>query len=120
MKYNEIEFFEFEKRTSLLLNSVINYLFIEQRDNIFIVKIDFTFPLQKTYKKLSLEFKELAIVSINQTKESIGQQIHSYKFLRLKESYYLSLDPDESLTELTEYDQDFFLFKKLSAFLEMH
>ena len=117
MKYNEIEFFEFEKNTSLLLNSVIDYLFIELRGHMSIVKIDFTFPQQKRYKKLSLELKDLDIVSINQTKESYGQQIHNYKFLHFKEKYYLSLDPDESSIELTEDDQDYFLFKKLSAFV---
>jgi len=117
MQYNEVEFFEFEKSTSIFLNSLVDYLLIEFNGNSFSARINFNFPHRKDYQNLQLYIEEISAVSINQTAQSIGQQIHTYKFLIHKGNYYLSLDPDESSLELTEEDQDFFLFKKLRAIL---
>jgi hypothetical protein len=117
MEYSEKEFFDFEKSTSILLNSVIDYLFIELKNNLYNATIIFKFPFRKDYQNLKIFMEEITAININQTKQSIGQQIHSYKFLICNENYYLSLDPDESSEELTEEDQDFFLFRKLTASL---
>ena len=117
MEYSEKEFFDFEKSTSLLLNSVVKYLFIELKNNLYNATIIFTFPFRKDYQNLEIYIQQIEAININQTRQSIGQQIHSYKFLVHNENYYLSLDPDESSEQLTEGDQDFFLFRKLTAFL---
>ena len=115
MEYNEKEFFEFEKSTSIFLNSLVDFFLIEFKGNSFSAKINFNFPHRKDYQNIALNIEEISAISINQTIQSIGQQIHNYKFLIYNDSYYLSLDPDESSIELTEEDQDFFLFKKLTA-----
>ena len=117
MEYNENEFFEFEKSTSILLNSVVDYLSIELKNNIYTATINFKFPHRRDYEKLLINIEQINAVNINQTIETVGQQIHNYKFLMYEGGYYLSLDPDESSLDLTEEDQDFFLFNKLTAVL---
>lgn len=117
MEYNENDFFEFEKSTSILLNSVVDYFLIELKNNIYTATINFKFPHRRDYENLRINIEQINAVNINQTIETVGQQIHNYKFLIYEGSYYLSLDPDESSLDLTEEDQDFFLFKKLTAVL---
>lgn len=117
MNFNEIEFLKFEKSTAILLNSVINYLLVEFKNDKYTAKINFSLSNSLVYKELCINIEEVTAVNINQTIESAGQQIHNYKFFLYKDSYYLSLDPDESSLDLTEDDQDFFVFKKLAAVL---
>ena len=119
MEYNEKEFFEFEKSSSILLDSIIDYLCIEFKNGIYTANINFSISHQKKgYKNILINIEEITAININQTVDSIEQQIHNYKFLQHEGSYYLSLDPDESALNITNDDQTFFLFNKLKAKLK--
>ena len=118
MKYTEEDFFKFERSTNILLDSVVDYLLIELKQDLYTATINFIFPFRSDYKSLQIYIEEIVTLNINQGMESVGQQIHNYKFLKQDEYYYLCLDPDESSTESTKEDQDFFLFEKLIAVLK--
>lgn len=47
MEYNEKEFFEFEKSSSILLDSIIDYLCIEFKNGIYTANINFSISHQK-------------------------------------------------------------------------
>ncbi len=117
MNINE-NFFDFDAKCNILLNSVINFLLIEYKEEKFTVQLRFNLPHRSDYKLLVLSLNNVISINLNQSIKTIGQQIHNYKFLRQNDNYYLSLDPDESFIEPMDSDQDIFIFNSITFHID--
>ncbi len=117
MSLNEKQFYEFDLLNKILSNATIVTMTIHFSSIDRYVNIEFSINFRKDYSYLRVLVKDLITVSINQNLDSINQQLHAYKFFFDGDCYYLSLDPDEMNSLISEDDQDVFIFRKLEAII---
>ena len=65
------------------------------------------------FKEITFIFHQVTEYGFYWEKRHIFGAIESYKLLKTKDEYYLSLDPDEGIASETEQDQDFIRVKQI-------
>lgn len=109
------EFLEFELTNKVLSNATITHLEIDFSNGCFHIMIKFELHNNRSYSTVLFKLQDVNHISINQSIESIQQQIHNYKLFEASNRFYLSLDPDESSEDILETDQDVFHFGDILA-----
>lgn len=111
------EFFNLDSEKKILHNSIIEVFELRYQRKKCILNIQFILSSVSEFHTAKITIDCLKEFYLSQVSDSLEQQIHFYKFIKTKESYYLSLDPDEAMEGISHDDKDLFIFSEFSAII---
>ena len=96
-----------------LLDATVTCISIREVNGEIDVALEIDMRTKIQFKKITLIFQQASEYGFYWEKMHIFGIIASYKFLKIKDEYYLSLDPDENTKSESKQDQDFIKAKQI-------
>jgi hypothetical protein len=99
-----------------LLNSMVEGFAIYAESDGLVIEVVFQLQHSKQVNKLLLRFKPVTAYGFVYSDKATFYNVESFKFLRLAEDYYLSLDPWDENEQADKRDNDTIRAKGVTAY----
>lgn len=118
MTLNANDFFDFDAEHKLIHNAACTKFTLSYFKDLCWLDMEFQLSKYTDFNTLKLRIDSLIEFVFVQNIDSLEEQIHTYKFLKKKSLFYLSLDPYEGVEGISDKDLDIFVFAECMATIQ--